>query len=654
LEFNYLKDNLEYKPKKNENDNFNYEIKLNAKIEKIQYLNEFIFSFCIQKDKEVIKEMEIFIFNFFNSTENLNFLFKNYLNVPDIKNIIDLYKYIINNSEKNCILKINSLCSLSKKTIFKFTISFNDKKEDLYFYGNTRINEINNYLNINFKDFKKNENEYLMIEYKDENDNKYFSFDESDSNKTINELIKNGKKLEIKKEIFDKAKLLDSNNNLTEKFNAILTDWFRIFSKQKDTMNRKELANFFNKLSGKKKPFFNKESLKIYDFLKDNSKNLEEITLNEFKAFYKKECNNNYNKVINNIKNMDLTPNLTRKIQEINNNKLPRYYLSNKVEEFKESYLWKSLMDNFSNSLKEEIFNFMSFLSFNEELYNNILIGFNDKDDMKFCHKNDHYIENLNNLYIIESIIEDVEIHNNKDNINDNQKETILYENIYQQKSNPFEDEKYIDKKYHFFINFIKNRYSDLVSYTSLNLEKLNNYKEESGHNNDNNNIIIHSCIKCLDIINNIYNSYHNININTKIVNNNNIINIKYKAIKNVIVDNDLSNNINDKTIYKEIIIQIIKYVDKYCDKLDNKNEGENNEMISKLKQNCFILLFSLLFTNREIFEIINKNKEINQLFDKILKDLYLFDDNKKNFGFCFTPVFEQMEDKISDEFYYI
>ena len=90
-----------------------------------------------------------------------------------------------------------------------------------------------------------------------------------------------------------------------------------------------------------------------------------------------------------------------------------------------------------------------------------------------------------------------------------------------------------------------------------------------------------------------------------------------------------MSNNINDKTIYKEIITQIIKCVDKFYDKLDNKNKGENNVMISILKRNCYILLFSLLYTNREIFEIINKNKEINQLFDKVLRDLYLIDDNK-------------------------
>ena len=89
LEFNNLENSLEYKPTKIENDNFNYKIKLKQKIENIQYLNEFIDSFSKQKNAEVIKEMKIFIFNFFYSTKNLNSLFKNcnvYLNESNMMN----------------------------------------------------------------------------------------------------------------------------------------------------------------------------------------------------------------------------------------------------------------------------------------------------------------------------------------------------------------------------------------------------------------------------------------------------------------------------------------------------------------------------------------------------------------------------------------
>ena len=124
LEFNYLEDNLEYKVNKIEIDNFNYKINL-KNFENLKYFKEFFRSFIIQEDKDVIEEMKIFIFNIFSSTNNLNSLFKEcnyYLNESFMKNsnIINLCKYIINNSEKNCVLKIKSLSSLAKKNIFIF------------------------------------------------------------------------------------------------------------------------------------------------------------------------------------------------------------------------------------------------------------------------------------------------------------------------------------------------------------------------------------------------------------------------------------------------------------------------------------------------------------------------------------------------------
>ena len=135
---------MEYKVKENEDNNFNCEIKLKKEIKDIKYINEFIRAFSKQINKEVIEEMNKFLFNLFVSTNNLNSLFykcNDYLNISSrTSNIIDLCKYIINDSEKNYILRIKTLSSLSKKSIFKFTIIFNDEKKDLYFYGNTRIN----------------------------------------------------------------------------------------------------------------------------------------------------------------------------------------------------------------------------------------------------------------------------------------------------------------------------------------------------------------------------------------------------------------------------------------------------------------------------------------------------------------------------------
>jgi len=652
LEFNSLENSLAYKVKEIEDNNLNYEIKI-TEINNIKYINEFIRSFSKQKNKEVIEEMKIFIFNLFVPTENLNSLFfkcNDYLNIScETSNIIDLLKYVINNSEKNYILRIKTLSSLCKKSIFKFTITSNDKKQDLYFYGNTRINEINNYLNNNLKGFKTNNDEYFTIKLKDDKHSKNnISLDEVDSNKTLSELY-NEKKIEIiiTKEHMIKDKLLDNNNKLTKKFNKIIIDWFKRFSKGKDEMNRTDIAECYNTLSGKKENKFRENSIKIFSFLKLNSRSLDKIELEEFKNFFKKACEDKSkcDDVVANIKNMNLTLDLVEIPKEIDNYKLPRHYLSNKVNEFQNYYLWYSLMENFKDTQKEDIFDFMSFLSVNEDLYNNVLNNYNYKNYMKLNEKQDLYIRNIYFLYIIESIIEDVEIINNKENINDNkdsQKEELTYANIYSEK--PLDDASNLNKKNQFFIDFIKNNYLDLVNYTSLLLKKLNEDKEES----NNNNIMIRSCIKCLDIINNIYNSYYNINSKTD---KTNLINIKYKALKSIIEGNNLSKNINEASIYEEIIIQILKYIYKYNNKFENKNQTEINGIYISLKQNCHIFLFSLLYTNKEIFNIINKNEKNKYFLNKVLKELYLIESNKMDFRLLFIFIFKQIEDKISDEF---
>ena len=77
LQFNHLENNLDYKTINIEIDDFNFEINLQKEIKDIKYLNDFIRSFSKQKDKSVTKEMEIFIFKFYNSNKNLNTLFNN-------------------------------------------------------------------------------------------------------------------------------------------------------------------------------------------------------------------------------------------------------------------------------------------------------------------------------------------------------------------------------------------------------------------------------------------------------------------------------------------------------------------------------------------------------------------------------------------------
>ena len=71
--------------------------------------------------------------------------------------------------------------------------------------------------------------------------------------------------------------------------------------------------------------------------------------------------------------------------------------------------------EELKTSLSEELFDFISFLSLNENLYNNILNNYNSNENMKLSKKSNEVINNLYTLLIIESIIEDVAIiYNNK------------------------------------------------------------------------------------------------------------------------------------------------------------------------------------------------------------------------------------------------
>jgi len=58
-----------------------------------------------------------------------------------------------------------------------------------------------------------------------------------------------------------------------------------------------------------------------------------------------------------------------------------------------------------------------------------------------------------------------------------------------------------------------------------------------------------------------------------------------------------------------------------------------------------------LLYTNKEIFNIINKKEKNKYLFESVLKDLYLNEINKMDFIILFVSIFKQIGNKISEEF---
>ena len=284
-----------------------------------------------------------FIFNEYNSKEKIKILFKQLkdnLNNQKNSNIIKLYKYSIEEFEKDYMFKIKSHNSLCKKNIIPINLNLTVKKktEILYFYGNTTIKEIYGYLIEKYNSEKYTFDINLKIEKGKENK----ILDESYYNKTLNELIKLRTKLiiSIKEIIPDKLITIENEEKkLTKNFENILKKWFGYFSNGHNEMNKKQCEVYVNKITNQKDDFFKEDDIKILVFFKKYSYNSKYIKEEQFINFYKIKCfQNDQTKMAfirNNIKNMNLRPDLTKLPEEINIDFLPRYYLRMKLKMIK-------------------------------------------------------------------------------------------------------------------------------------------------------------------------------------------------------------------------------------------------------------------------------------------------------------------------------
>ena len=351
------------------------------------------------------------------------------------------------------------------------------------------------------------------------------------------------------------------------------------------------------------------------------------------------------NDVWNNIKNMNLRPDLTYIPQVIQNqnDSLPRYYLSNNKNE-EDLYLMDIFNEKYKKSFNEEIFDFLCFLSTNEEIYNNVLNNFNSDENMKLTQKYDEYINNLYTLIIIESIFEDIELLNN----NNLPKCDIPLEEY-----KPFYSKENNNKKKQFFIDFINYNYTDLIEYATKILENLN--KEEK-YNEKKHNLIMRCCTKCLDLISNIYIPYFNIKYESS-KKPENVKDIENESLKSIIQENQLENNILGISLYENLIFQMLFFIDKYYNKYDNFIENYENEIkgiIPILIEKCYLLSFSLIYTNENVFKSIvniDNKEEKENLLTKIIKNIFIYENNKKNILYTrllFLGIFKQSEIKIN------
>ena len=605
LDINYLNGAIEYIF---ENNNFIIK-KINQEINNLLYIEQFKKIIGIQKNSEIINELCDIIYQIYNISDKIKELIneckdKFQYNIDNNLNIFHLLKYIIIQSEKDDIINIKPHSLLCKKGVVKINVE--DKKDDfkeLYFYSNNTIKDIYHYLmkNNNSKNFV-----FFNMNNINEKDEQYKSLNEYD--KKV--LIKISQK-EIKKNISTLLK----EGSLTQKFKDILKSWFNYFSKGKENMTRKDLAECFNALTDKKPNKFTEENNKIPFFLKIYSDNLQYILLDNFINFFFISIEQGKRETVwKNIENMKLRNDLSKMPQIKENKYLPRYYLSNETDENKDMNLMNIFKEKYKNSTSKEIYDFMLFLSTDEKLYDYILNKFNYDENMKFSKRQDEHLYNLYIINIITSIIEDVELKRNK---NKKLSEIKVCENDYYL----YNSDNNIDLKNKFFIDFIKNNYSDLIEFAIKNIEKINELDNEK--DKEKLDIIIKLNGNCLELINRIYNYYHN---ETK----NEDFTLGKNSLKEFIEENNLAKEIIEEVKYKDLLMQIMKFFDKYY-----LNENNIYDKLKGLFDNSFSLLISLTYEKKDIFNDIINNKEKKELLIKILNYILMQVKQKNNTNYA-------------------
>ena len=347
------------------------------------------------------------------------------------------------------------------------------------------------------------------------------------------------------------------------------------------------------------------KDLRIYKMLKDAGNNnylTEELFLSynykQIKDKKKEEC------AWKNLNNFGYAQNLEKvqSIEILDNIKNMRYYLSNKIND--EKLFINEIREENPESNDINLLNFILSLATNEETYNNMLNNGFTKPENKFTSKPKNYIDNIYDLIIIQSILEDLEL--NEMQKDEKYKDKIYFSFNVQDKNN--------EQKEKFFENFIQNGYADLIDYMALLLKNLGEKDINS------NEITPYICSKGLELINEIYCSCFEITIEKKRPENFSTI----KSQKHPLFQKKLGENIKDWEKYKNLIEQILLLINKYY--LKNENQSEN--VADNLINNCFYLLFNLTYLSTQTFEYIINNEQIKSAFDQALKSFLLYNKN--------------------------
>ena len=650
-------ENIDYKITNNDK----YEIKLKCEnIESIKEMDKLWNIIFKIRDEDILNKAIEIIYNIYNNKEQLIKLQNKCIELIKDEStkseIIDkcfkILKNIIIQSEKGHFLKSKSLSNLLRKYILHISLSDatkykyinydanseRDKILNQIIYGNTTISEIKNllvqklhhpynYLSIGFS------KEY--IKKKKLSDDKA-SFDESYNNKSIFEILKKeleeGLPLEkilvfSKKEI-QKVKLLE-RNKINKKFEVILKEWFKEFTKGTGKMDQEGVIRYIKRVTNTNRVSGNDDRIEqlFRDYDKEKKGYISEEGFIQFYIDVLKQ--NKGDTVWENLDEMGIRPDLHKKDEiedtdTMDNNQLPRYVLGNDKSFLEQLFL---LYNKYKN--KNEIFEFLLCLVKNQEIYDDILHNMNKSDNNTFqdiLNDNSKILEQFYYLFIIESFLQDISA------------EIIDYEKLFGKIKNEggkkdkniykFVEEKKSDKSNSEKLTFLKefitsNKFELLLNYVDKLLLEIKL---------DNENIALNLCFeKAIQIINTIYFScFCDYNEEYETKNNKEIYFIDCKNLsKKIKEDNSIKAKVEE--------IKFLNLIKNAITLINNNKEylssNTTNASFDNMLKSAFKLIICLISFNSKLQNELDTNDEIKELLMKLI--LYSFTLKNEEFK-CF------------------
>ena len=592
---------------------------------------------------ETKKEIQVLLdkcVNLIKDSENITY---NKLQV-----CMNILKYIIKDSEKNVLIQIKSHNDLLKDCLIYINLEIKKNTSSMMDYFNkVRSSKNKNVLfgNTTLIQVKQILSEIYNIEEKDininlKNGDTTSSLSEIYLNKNLKEIFNLNReekrelspfKLKFLGNIVEKEFLVRMGFT-NSKFDNMIKEWFTNLTNGNEIMDRDAIDNFIAKIEPDKS--IDEEDSLYNKLMKYDKGNKSFLLEEEFEDFYNKLAKNDENTCWEHIKKMGYGQNLERVIKSNDNNytivdkyKLPRYILGNDII-FHEALI--KLFNKFDKNIN--IFQFLFFLCTNEKKYNKL---FDNEDKLiKVETEEDiNYLEELYNLIIIESFIQDLEakklnlekIFREKINQGMNQlfgTSTEKKLKILSKDYLPFDDETNLEKKRIYLINLIeKGGYEKIIKKVVKTLETIdNNFTDEE-------KIKIEFCQHCIIFINLLYDSF--INKGTKKDNKSNDEDDVYFLYEQIDITQILAiNNENDKenqkdsedkiNKLKEIVLntEYLSLVDKLILFLLKFNQNSKEP----LNKHCFKLFLKLITTNQKLFEQIKVDKNIKQKLSDLIK----------------------------------